>query len=143
MHSDHISPVMTPEQLLERAGIKPTSNRLLVLRALESSEMPLSLIELETKLETLERSSISRVLALLLENDVVHSFEDGRGVAKYEICRGETHCSHDDMHAHFFCEKCNRVYCFEEIAAPKINIPDEFQIRSINYMLKGICPNCK
>ena len=129
-------------ELLERHGIRPTANRLLVLRALLAAARPMSLIELETELETLERSSVSRVLSLLLESDVIHSFEDGRGVSKYEICHGDSHCSIDDMHAHFFCEKCERTFCFEDIAAPHINIPTEFKIRSVNYMLKGLCPDC-
>ena len=130
------------EELLEKAGIKPTANRLLVLKELIGSKAPMSLIELETSLETLERSSVLRVLNLLLEHDVIHAFEDGRGISKYEICHGETHCSLNDMHAHFYCEKCNRVFCFEDIMAPQINIPAEFKIRSVNYMLKGLCPEC-
>ena len=131
------------EELLEKAGIKPTANRLLVLGRLAGARQALSLIELETLLETLDRSSILRVLNLLLEKDVLHAFEDGRGVSKYEVCRGESHCSIDDMHAHFFCEKCGQTFCFEDIAAPRINIPAEFEIRSVNYMLKGRCPKCR
>ena len=130
------------EELLDRAGIKPTSNRLIVIRALIDAKYPMSLIEMETEIETLDRSSILRVLNLLTENDVIHVFEDGRGVSKYEICHGESHCSIEDMHAHFYCEKCNRVYCFENISAPHINIPENFEIRSVNYMLKGVCPEC-
>ena len=130
------------EEMLEKAEIKPTANRLLVLRELLSSESPMSLIELETALETLDRSSVLRVLTLLLEHDVIHAIEDGRGVIKYEICHGENHCSLDDMHAHFYCESCHKTFCFEDISAPKINIPSEFQIRSVNYMLKGLCPTC-
>lgn len=139
---NHEGDTGSAEKLLENGGIKPTANRLIVVRELLGSERPLSLIELETRLETLDRSSISRVLTLLLRHDVVHSFEDGRGVSKYEICHGETHCSIDDMHAHFYCERCERVFCFEDIAAPHINIPTSFEIRSVNYMLKGICPEC-
>ena len=130
------------EEKLEKAGIKPTANRLLVLREIMKAEGPVSLVELEDALETLERSSILRVLNLLLEHDVVHAFEDGRGVSKYEICHGNHHCSIDDMHAHFFCEKCRRTFCFEDIAAPRINLPAEFRIRSVNYMLKCLCPDC-
>lgn len=130
-------------RLLEKAEIKPTSNRLLVVRELLKSDSPMSLIELETKLETMERSSISRVLSLLLKSDVIHVFEDGRGVAKYEICHGESHCSVDDMHAHFYCERCERVFCFEDISAPRINIPSDFEVRTVNYMLKGVCPSCR
>lgn len=138
-HHDHNS---EEENLLAKGGVKPTANRLLVVRHLIASTHPLSLIELETELETMDRSSISRVLNLLLEHDVIHAFEDGRGITKYEICHGENHCSIDDMHAHFYCEKCNTVFCFEDISAPYINIPAEFKIRSVNYMLKGLCPKC-
>lgn len=128
--------------LLEKAGIRPTSNRLLVVRALMGSDRPQSLVELETALETLERSSILRVLNLLVRSDVVHLFEDGRGVGKYELCPAESHCSVGDMHAHFYCERCERVFCFEEISAPNVSIPLDFHIRSINFMLKGTCPEC-
>lgn len=139
----HVHKDLSAEELLEKGGIKPTSNRLIVLRQLMGSEAPLSLIELETTIETLDRSSILRVLNLMLEADVIHAFEDGRGVSKYEVCHGETHCSVEDMHAHFFCEKCNRTFCFEDISAPVIPLPPDFKIRTVNYMLKGLCPSCK
>lgn len=131
------------DEILHKAEIKPTANRLLVLQEIAAADYPLSLIELETRIEMLERSSILRVLNLLLDREVIHTIEDGRGVSKYELCHGESHCSVDDMHAHFYCEKCERTYCFEEIAAPHINIPAEFEIRSVNYMLKGRCPKCR
>ncbi|MCH5218490.1 MAG: transcriptional repressor [Muribaculaceae bacterium] len=136
------APESTAEQLLETHDIKPTPNRLLVVREILRATAPVSLVELETSLGSLERSSILRVLNLLLEKDIVHAFEDGRGVSKYEICHGETHCSIDDMHAHFYCERCNRTFCFEDISAPQIRIPSGFRIRSVNYMLKGLCPEC-
>lgn len=131
------------EEMLEKADIKPTANRLLVLRELIKSDSPMGLIELETALETMDRSSVLRVLHLLLEHDVIHAFEDGRGVSKYEICHGENHCSPGDMHAHFYCQRCEKTFCFEDISAPQINIPNEFEIRSVNYMLKGLCPTCR
>lgn len=135
---------MTPDpvQILEHADVKPTSNRLLVLKTLLAAENPLSLIEIETQLHTLERSSILRVLTLFHDHDIVHTLEDGRGVTKYELCHGEHDCSINDMHPHFYCEKCNKVYCFEEIPIPRIPIPDTFRVRSANFMLKGICPSC-
>lgn len=129
--------------ILEDAGVKPTSNRLLVLACLADSERPMGLVELETELETLERSSIFRVLQVLLDHDVIHSVEDGKGIIKYELCHGDHCCSIDDMHAHFYCEKCERVYCFEDVKAPQMDIPSNFQVRSVNYMLKGICPDCQ
>lgn len=133
----------SPAEVLDNAEIKPTPNRILVIRSLLAAESPLSLVELEKDLQTLDRSSISRVLALLLEHGAVHAMEDGRGVTKYEICHSHNHCSISDMHAHFYCEKCNRVYCFEDINAPHIDIPDAFLVTSVNFMLKGLCPDCR
>ncbi|MCM1005534.1 MAG: transcriptional repressor [Prevotella sp.] len=140
------------EQLLTDAGIRPTSNRILVLRQLLRSENPVSLSDLEEELQTLEKSSVLRVLTLLLDKGVIHSLEDGRGITRYELCHADhTHImdeipseqDHDDMHAHFYCEKCKKVYCLSAIPTPRPIVPDGFKVTSINYMLKGLCPNCR
>ncbi len=129
--------------ILEHAGIKPTPNRVLVVKALIESQSPLSLIEIETRLVTLERSSILRVLNLLLKHRLVHIMEDGRGVAKYELCHCGDHCSVDGMHAHFFCERCNRMFCLEDVSIPSMSLPEGFELHSVNFMLKGLCPDCR
>lgn len=130
-------------EILESGGVKPTTNRILVLRRLLASKMPMSLIELEKELETLERSSILRVLTVLSAHGLVHVMEDGRGVSKYEVCHSTDHGTHDDSHAHFYCEKCNKVYCLEDITIPHIPIPEGYELKGVNFMLKGICPKCR
>ena len=40
--------------LLTAAGIRPTANRILVTRELLTSERPLSLTELETRIDTMD-----------------------------------------------------------------------------------------
>lgn len=129
--------------ILDNAGVKPTSNRILVLRSLLKSTSPMSLMELETDLMTLDRSSILRVLTVLADNEVVHVMEDGRGVTKYEVCHSRDHKSNDDHHAHFYCEQCHRVYCLEDVSIPHIPVPDGFETHGVNFMLKGTCPRCK
>lgn len=132
----------TAADILANAGVTPTPNRILVTKALIESTSPMSLVELEKTLETLDRSSISRSLAHLLSHGAIHAMEDGRGITKYEICQGEHDCSMADMHAHFYCEQCKRVYCFEHINAPDIALPEGFRPQAVNYMIKGICPDC-
>ena len=56
--------------MLEQAGIKPTPNRILVLSDIVSSDRPLSLSDIEVKLESLEKSSVFRVLTLLLDAEI-------------------------------------------------------------------------
>ena len=130
------------EKTIEQAGIKPTSNRILVLRELTGSPRPLSLGDLDLRIDTLEKSSILRTLAVLQEHHLIHSIEDGRGVIKYELCSGHHGEEDNDMHVHFYCENCHKVTCFEGIAVPSVSLPDGFSSRSVNYMVKGICPDC-
>lgn len=127
---------------LEARGVKPTSTRLLVYRALAEHHHALSLRELDDVLDTVDRSSIFRTLTLLLEHHLVHVIEDGTGTAKYEVCEGDDHCSLNDQHIHFYCQRCHRTYCFHTIHIPSIELPDGFTMEGVNYLVKGICPNC-
>lgn len=127
---------------LQNKGVKPTPNRILVLRELLQADRPQSLADLEFALETLDKSSIFRVLNLFVEHGIVHAIEDGSGSTKYETCKGEHECSPSDMHVHFFCESCRQTYCFESTHIPPVDLPDGFSAHTVNYMIKGICPAC-
>ncbi|MDE6513670.1 MAG: transcriptional repressor [Muribaculaceae bacterium] len=131
------------EKILEDAGVRVTANRMLVLRALLAAHAPVSLIELETELQTLERSSISRTLTLFADHDLVHLLEDGRGITKYELCHSHDHHELNDEHPHFYCEKCHRVFCLDSEVIPQVSVPDGFDVHSVNFMLKGLCRDCR
>ena len=130
-------------QQLEAKGIKPTANRILVLKALASSSMPLSLSNIEKLLVSMDKSSIFRVLTLFLEHDVVHAFEDGRGILNYELCEEDGKCDHHDGHIHFYCESCQRSFCMEDIHIPSFELPEGFFPHSVSFVIKGECPECK
>lgn len=131
------------ETILSKKGIRPTANRILVVRALSESTNPLSLTDLETVLYPMDKGSIFRVLELLAENELVHVIEDGSRSQKYEMCDNDDHHTISDQHVHFYCESCKTTYCLEEIKVPVIEIPDGFMPRSVNFVLKGKCPKCK
>ena len=59
------------DRLLDR-GLRPTPARILTLRKLSELEYPVSLLELETMLDTLDKSTISRSLAVLLKRHAIH-----------------------------------------------------------------------
>ncbi|MCM1041337.1 MAG: transcriptional repressor [Bacteroides sp.] len=130
------------KQILEHKHIKLTPNRILVLDALLKVEHPVSMIDLDAIIQTMDRSSIFRVLNLFHEHDIVHSIEDGSGILKYEVCSGEDHCSIADMHVHFYCESCHSTTCFEAQPIPMVKLPPDFTPHSVNYMIKGLCPAC-
>ena len=127
---------------LERKGIRVTSIRILVMEALMRASRTMSLADIETELETVDKSSIFRTLELFEEHHVVHSIDDGSGSVKYELCESEDECSISDMHTHFYCEKCHKTFCLKEISIPQVDLPEGFSAHSINYIIKGICREC-
>lgn len=132
------------ENILNGKGVKPTPNRILIIKELLKAAHPVSLANLEKSLGfTLDKASIFRVLELFAEKDVVHVIEDGSRSLKYELCHSSgTHHNISDQHVHFYCKKCKETYCFEEVKIPLITIPNDFSPHAINYMVKGICPKC-
>lgn len=130
--------------ILAEKGVKPTSNRILVLKELMKATHPVSLADLEALLDfSMDKASIFRVLELFAEKDVVHVIEDGSRSIKYELCHSGKHHTISDQHVHFYCVECKETYCFESISVPLVNIPEGFSPSSINYMIKGICPKCQ
>ena len=130
------------EHLLEEHGVKPTANRILVARALESAGRPLSLMELEALLETIDKSAIFRTLGAFRDAHLVHVLEDAGEGVRYELCRSRHHGHDDDVHVHFYCTKCHRTYCLEDTPVPPVHVPEGYQTESVSYLVKGVCPQC-
>ena len=134
---------MDVTEMIEHAGIRPTPVRLLVARAIDVAGCPVSSLDLERTLETVDRSSISRTLVLFSAKGLVHSVDDGSGAVKYELCH---HCGEDhdsDLHPHFHCLSCGRTYCIDELSIPPVTLPEGFEARSANFVIKGLYPGCR
>ncbi|MCR5130011.1 MAG: transcriptional repressor [Prevotella sp.] len=129
-------------KLLTEHGVKPTANRIVVARALASAMRPMSLSELERTIQTIDKSNIFRALTLFRENHLVHVIEDGDGV-RYELCHSHSHHDDNDQHPHFHCERCHRTFCLDNVEIPPIPIPEGYEMESVNYIVKGICPECR
>lgn len=129
-------------EMLARRDIQPTAIRLLVLDAMMQARQSVSLADLDNALDTVDKSTIYRTLTLFLGHHLIHSIDDGTGSFKYAVCNDECSCGVADLHTHFHCEHCNRTFCFTNLPAPMVNLPEGFTINSINYVLKGLCPEC-
>lgn len=103
----------------------------------------MSIADLEDTLLTVDKSSIFRVLTLFLEHDIVHAFEDGRGVLNYELCTNEGACNLSDAHIHFYCESCRQSFCMENLPIPDFALPEGFTAHSVSFVIKGECPQCR
>ena len=131
------------ETLLASHSIKPTANRIVVARTLAAAERPMSLSELEYKILSIDKSGIFRTLSLFREHHLVHVLEDGGDGVRYELCYShDGHHEDDDQHVHFYCERCHRTFCLADTPIPSVTLPDGYEPLSINYMVKGLCPEC-
>lgn len=136
---------MDSKEIIERLqhkGIRPTANRILVYDTLARQTTPLSIKDIETLILSMDKSSIFRVMTLFIEHDVVHTFENGRGIVNYELCGESGKCDHHDNHIHFYCEVCGRSFCMEDAHIPEHRLPDGFHPHSFSFVIKGECPNC-
>lgn len=130
-------------QLLEAHGIKPTANRIVVVRELAKCLHPATLAELEAKIQTIDKSNIFRALTLFREQRLVHVIEGGSEGVRYELCHSHDDDHDADIHPHFFCEQCGETYCLDYTDIPEIPLPKGFEKKSANLMIKGICENCR
>lgn len=129
-------------ELLEQHGVKPTANRIVVVKTLAAAPNPMSLSELERKIFTIDKSGIFRTLTLFRDHHLVHVIEGGSEGVKYEFCHSHSHEHDEDLHPHFFCERCQRTFCLDNMGMPDIILPEGFRPYSANFIVKGLCPEC-
>ena len=141
MTSHNLLKELNIEEYLQHFNVNPTVVRILVLKSLLNSDHPLSLADIESRLETVDKSSISRTLSLFKKKHIVHFFNDSSGSVKYEICRSEHHL-YDDTHAHFHCTSCGETICLHKVKIPAVELPENFIKTDVNYIISGLCPNC-
>ncbi len=127
--------------LLAEHGVRATANRILVAAALSDAGRPLSMTELEEKIETIDKSGIFRCLNAFKEHHLVHSIEDVEGT-RYELCLSHDSDHDEDTHVHFYCERCHRTFCLDNIHIPPVVLPKGYDFRTSNYLVKGVCPEC-
>ncbi|MDR1938716.1 MAG: transcriptional repressor [Tannerellaceae bacterium] len=127
---------------LEARGIKPTAIRLLVFRAMLEHPQAFSLLDMESKLDTVDKSTLFRTISLFHEKLLIHSIDDGSGSIKYSVCSSGCTCSLNDLHVHFSCTGCKKTFCLENISIPEVQLPPGFLLENINFVLKGLCRHC-
>ena len=128
--------------LLLRHGVKPTSNRIVIVKALAAAGQPMTVSELENRIITIDKSGIFRSITLFRRHHLVHSIEDGEGAMRYELCWSHGMEEDEDAHVHFYCTCCHRVYCLHDLPLPSVDLPSGYVSESCNYLVKGLCPVC-
>ncbi len=89
----------------------------------------------------IDKATVYRNLKSLLNKKIIREILS-EGKSFYEI-----DCNiHNPTHPHFECIKCKRIFCLKPLSAQDtINLSryTDFEINSINIIIKGICDECK
>ncbi len=133
------------KSILAEAKIRETSIRVLVLREILACECAFTLIEMEERIPTMDRSTLCRTLNLFHSRGILHEVDNGSGHKMY--CRCVCSARHERQ-IHFTCLSCHKTYCIrslmkEDVDAFKIPHLDNFEVFGVSYVLKGLCPKCK
>lgn len=129
--------------ILEKRGVRPTPIRELVYTEMAETAEALSMTDLEDRLRTIDKSTISRTLHTFREAGIVHKVTDEFGVARYALSAHNSRGEALECPAHFYCTHCTKICCLEGQTLPRLSLPKDFEAEEINIVVRGSCPECK
>ena len=133
-----------PKDILQELGLKVTRSREAVISVLQNSSNPLTHTELMEKLpknKSWDRVTVYRILSELEEKKVLRSVSSNERITYFELKDSES-----DLHghSHLVCESCGAIKCIEEnIPLPHEKKIEQFRIRAIDIIFRGICKFCQ
>jgi len=130
----------TIRKRLERTGLKPTLNRILVLKAIiEADAAPTArdVFEAVAREHDLNRVTVYRILDLLSEKGAVNRVSCGDRVQHFCVGR---------QHSHFLCTDCGEVKCIDNRSlhfdADSVSHSLPMAISNVSLHLEGVCDKC-
>ena len=123
---------------LSKVDIRPSYQRVTILKALRSTKMHPTVDELLEIISDISDVSISRAtlyntLQLFTEKGIITQVDAASNEARYDASTS--------FHPHFICEKCKRVIDIDG-PEPLVNLPDGYQINRLTLNINGICREC-
>jgi Fur family transcriptional regulator, ferric uptake regulator len=132
-------------KLLVDVDLPPTPHRLRVLEIIGISPSPLSHREIYRTLRKshpINRVTIYRILALLVERKLVVRIVSGERSFRYGLAAAADH----SQHPHFYCSTCGYLGCLDEDTR-YVNFEALLEgspglVSGVEIRLDGICRNC-
>lgn len=135
------------KQVLAKNGCKLTNPRLIVVKLIESSNVPQNAYDIAKKSFSANKKidvvSIYRTLALLKKVNLIHETSEGKFIACQQFdCADKLHCHHQ-----FICTSCNKIseiHLNDKSFISKIKkMFPKLSINSHNFQFEGLCEKCK
>jgi Fur family ferric uptake transcriptional regulator len=128
--------------LIADNGGRATRIRIALVDVLFASGQPLTHDEIAAALDaaqvTHDRVTLYRALAWLAGRGLVRRIPGDGRAGRFEAVRENSH-----RHAHFYCDRCGRVTCLENLApAVAAALPKGYQLDHAELALHGNCAAC-
>lgn len=131
------------ESVLLSKDIAPTAMRILVLEYLQKQTATVSLLDLEKDFQHSDRTTLYRTLKTFEKKGLIHTIHHGTDTTKYALCADACKAgNHYDLHLHFYCYSCKQTYCLPKHQVPELSIPENYQLKELSLVAKGICNKC-
>ena len=131
---------MEPAEVLNQHKLKRTSCREGIIHAIMTSNNALSENEIRNKLEgNYDRTTFYRSFKTLEEHRIIHKIVVDNQLVKYAL---DNSITSKKEHAHFYCNKCERVQCLDSIVIPHLDLPSGYRVAEIELIIKGLCGQC-
>lgn len=133
---------MNPIDILQQHNIKKTSSRVAIIQALKKGGIPLTEAEIKAEMGDLyDRITFYRNMQSMADAGILHRIVIDNTLVKYALnpCNKE-HCHHIN-HAHFFCRKCNKLICLDEIEI-ETPLPKGYVREDVELLVRGVCNLC-
>ncbi len=124
--------------ILAKAGIKPTAQRIAVTRYLTDHITHPCVDEIYSHLledyPTLSRTTVYNTVKVLHEHGFVNAID-------IDPAEGQRYDINTEPHAHFICTSCSGITDIPLSQLPQL--PPGYEADEIQVSYRGICPNCR
>jgi Fur family ferric uptake transcriptional regulator len=139
LEKENIAEVLGSHQL------RATNIRIAVFEIFQKTEFALNHREIKEKLkQSVDRVTLFRTLNSFIEKNIIHKITDDDGGARYALCDLDkcTIDGHNDIHVHFKCQVCGKIFCVRTNKYYYPELPRSFKVTEWKLTAKGICSSC-
>ncbi len=117
-----------------------TKSKEKVLQFFKNEKIALSHEMIQSKLKSIDRATIYRILNRFHEDGIVHKVigADGKGYFALTTTCGKD--NHHHRHLHFQCKRCQKVECLKDEVM--FSVPKGYQFQDFQGLVTGICNTC-
>lgn len=135
-------------ETLRTAGLRATSPRVAVLRALQGEGGPTTHAEVFATLAEhgWDRATLYRNLVDLTEAGLLRRVDLGDHVWRYELVGSDVGAAHGEaQHPHFLCTACGDLACLPNVHVelPATGVPAAMTHGSVSIQFRGVCDRCQ